>query len=257
LPDGAFASAPLDKEVKVDMQNDNTLILGKAARHNRVLAGLPDATLTTLLAQADLTNLEHDRVLYRLDATIPAIYFPIRGTVALLVGAHDSITVEVATVGNDGVVGVTAVMGITRAPEQAVVQMAGEAIAITARRFHEVLACDEQFSLAMRRYLYLFLRQVMQSAVCNRLHTAEERCARWLLMAHDRAGTDDFPLTQRFIAEMMGTRRANVNVALSLFRRAGAIDYSYRRISILDRKQLESFSCPCYRVLRAAEIAVS
>jgi CRP-like cAMP-binding protein len=240
------------------MQHDkDSLLLGRAARQNRVLKGLPDPSLGRLLDQASLIELERDRVLYRLDRTIPSLYFPTRGVVALLVGTQDRNTVEAATVGHEGVVGVTAVLGITVAPERAVVQVPGQAITISTQRFHQVLDCDAQFSLAMRRYLYLFLRQLMQSAACNRLHSAEERCARWLLMAHDRAGTDEFPLTQHFIAQMMGTRRANVNVALSLFRRAGAVDYSYRHITILDRKQLESFCCPCYQILRNAEKAVS
>ncbi len=243
--------------MEVGLQHDNDpVLLETAARQNRLLNGLPDASRRQLLQQASLIDLERDRVLYRSERTIQAIYFPVSGTVALLVGAQDGAAIEVATVGNEGVVGVTAVIGITRAPERAVVQFPGRAVAITAHRFHESLGCDEQFSLAMRRYLYLFLREVMQSAACNRLHTVEERCARWLLIAHDRAGTDDFPLTQNFIAEMLGTRRANINLALAAFRRAGAIDYSYRRIVVLDRKQLESFACPCYRILHAVEIAL-
>jgi CRP-like cAMP-binding protein len=253
-----FCLRAVDEGVDIDMQDNNErVLLEKAARHNRVLDGLPDTSLRTLLAHAGLIDVGHDRVLYRQDRTIPALYFPTRGTVSLLVGAPEGAAVEVATVGNEGVVGITAVIGIALAPERAVVQVPGQAIRISKQRFHEVLDCDEQFSLAMRRYLYLFLRQVMQSAACNRSHTAEGRCARWLLMAHDRSGTDDFPLTQHFIADMMGTRRANVNEALGSFRRSGAIDYRYRRITILDRKRLESFSCPCYQVLRAAEKAVS
>lgn len=243
--------------MEVGLQHDNDpVLLETAARHNHVLDRLPDASRRRLLQQASLIDLERDRVLYRPERTIPAIYFPATGTVALLVGAQDGATIEVARVGNEGVVGVTAVIGITRAPGRAVVQFPGRAVAVTARHFHDSLDCDEQFSQAMRRYLYLFLREVMQSAACNRLHTVEERCARWLLIAHDRAGTDEFPLTQSFIAEMLGTRRANVNLALAVFRRAGAIDYSYRRITISDRKQLESFACPCYRILRAVEIAL-
>jgi len=238
------------------MHHDNPALLERTSRQNRVLNGLPEASRHLLLQHASLIELERDRVLYRSDGNISTIYFPTQGTVALLVGAQDGAPIEVAAVGNEGVVGITAVIGITRAPERAVVQFPGQALVVTARRFHEVLGCDEQFSLAMRRYLYLFLKEVMQSAACNRLHSVEERCARWLLIAHDRAGTDEFPLTQRFIAEMLGTRRANVNLALAAFGHAGAIDYSYRRITILDRKQLESFACPCYRILRAAEIAL-
>ena len=104
----------------------------------------------------------------------------------------------------------------------------------------------------MHRHLYTLTRQILHGAACNRLHSMEERCARWLLMAHDRAGTDQFALTQDILAEMLGTRRANVNLALAMFRRAGAVQYVYRRITVIDRNLLESFSCSCYGLIRQA-----
>jgi len=160
--------------------------------------------------------------------------------------------VEVASVGNEGVAGIDVALGVPRALGQTIIQVAGEGIVMGAKRFLELLRRRPRFSLLIHRYVYAFVRQIMQAGACNRLHTAEERCARWLLMTHDRAGSDDFALTQDFLAVMMGTRRARVNLALAMFRRAGAIKYGYRRISVVDRKQLESFSCGCYDVIRNA-----
>jgi len=98
----------------------------------------------------------------------------------------------------------------------------------------------------VNRYMYAFFKQLAQNGACNRFHTAEERCAKWLLLTHDRAGTDTFTLTQKFLGDMMGTRRANVNLALAQLREAGAIAYRYRNITVTNRPELESFSCPCY-----------
>jgi CRP-like cAMP-binding protein len=197
--------------------------LVRAARCNRVLNALPDRALHTILSTATLAKLEFGRILYRHDKSLPAVYFPVSGIVSILVGDSEDSDVELATVGNEGVVGITAALGVARAAGRAVVQVPGQAILVNTKSFQDALRKEEQLSLLVQRYVYLFLRQVMQSGACNRLHTAEERCARWLLMAHDRAGVDQFPITQGFIAEMMGARRAEVNLALALFRRAAPL----------------------------------
>lgn len=179
------------------------------------------------------------------------VYFPAGGVVSVLAGTPDG-DVEVASVGNEGVAGVNAAMGVTQSLGQTVIQVAGDAVVMGAKQFQKLLKDGREFTTLVHRYCYAFVRQIMQGCACNRLHSAEERCARWLLMTHDRAGADEFSLTQEFLAQMMGTRRASVNLALALFRRAGAIQYVYRRIRVLDRKQLESFACPCYGIIRKA-----
>lgn len=231
---------------------DHTSLLA-AAKLNRLLRAIPDAVLRRVLSRASLAKLEQGRRLYRQDARIRTVYFPTEGVVSVLVGTRDNKPVELATVGNEGLVGTPVAIGVPFAPGHAVVQVPGTAIVVQTHNFEEALHREDALRDVVQRYSYLFLRQVMQSGACNRLHSMEERCARWLLMAHDRAGTDQFPLTQHFIAEMLGTRRANVNVALALLRRAGAIEHTYRRITILDRRELESFSCPCYELLRSVE----
>jgi CRP-like cAMP-binding protein len=230
--------------------------LASTARHNRILGALPDRTLNAILSTATVHRLEFGRILYRQNKSIPTVYFPITGVISILVGDSEGADVELATVGNEGAVGITAALGVSRAPGRAVVQVPGQAILLSRKQFQDALRTEEELSQSTQRYIYLFIRQVMQSGACNRLHTAVERCARWLLMAHDRAGTDEFRITQGFIAEMMGARRAEVNLALAQFRQAGAVDFKYRNIRILDRRHLETFSCKCYELLREEEQAV-
>jgi CRP-like cAMP-binding protein len=230
--------------------SENALV--RAARFNHLLNALNERDLHAALAGASVTSLEHGRRLYREGGPVGSVYFPTNGVVSILAGTADSGDVEVATVGNEGVAGIDVMLGVPRALGRTITQVAGQGIAMGAKRFLELLRRRPQFSLLIHRYVYAFVRQMMQAGACNRLHTAEERCARWLLMTHDRAGRDDFGLTQDFLAQMMGTRRARVNLALAEFRRAGAIQYVYRRIQVVDRKILESFSCRCYDLIRSA-----
>lgn len=223
----------------------------KAAKHNRLLSALSDEDLNSALGNCELTKLAEGRRLYRDGGAVDSVYFPTGGVVSVLAGTPEG-DVEVASVGNEGVTGVNAVMDIPQSLGRTVIQVAGEAIVMGAKEFQKLLAEGRRFSVLVHRYCYAFVRQIMQGCACNRLHTAEERCARWLLMTHDRAGKDEFALTQHFLAQMMGTRRASVNLALALFRRAGAIQYVYRSIRVVDRKQLESFACPCYDIIRKA-----
>lgn len=191
-------------------------------------------------------------MLYREEARVNSVYFPVTAVISLLAGAKDVPGVEIATIGNEGVVGASAVLGVARAFGRTVVQVPGEAISVSARDATRLLCDQRDVSTLIRRYLYAFLREVGQAGACNRLHSAEERCARWLLMTQDRAGTDHFAVTHDFLAAMMGSRRPTVSLALSMLRRAGAIEYRYRTLTVVDRGQLESFSCPCYGIIRKA-----
>jgi CRP-like cAMP-binding protein len=214
-----------------------------------LLGALPEEDLDNTLKNCEIAKLEEGRRLYREGGPVDSVYFPTGGVVSVLAGTDDG-DVEVASIGNEGVAGVNAAMGVPQALGRTVIQVAGDGIVMGTKQFQKLLKEGRQLSTLVHRYCYAFVRQIMQGCACNRLHNPEERCARWLLMTHDRAGTDQFTLTQNFLAQMMGTRRASVNLALALFRRAGAIQYVYRRIEVLDRKQLESFACPCYGIIR-------
>jgi CRP-like cAMP-binding protein len=217
-----------------------------------LLNALPDRDLRFLLAGANISNLHHGHRLYREGGPVRSLYFPSHGAISILAGTSDRGDIEVATVGNEGAAGIDIMLGVSRALGRTIIQISGEGVVIAASQFLELMRRRAQFSLLIHRYVYAFVRQMMQAGACNRLHTAEERCARWLLMTHDRAGNDRFVMTQHSLAVMMGTRRARVNMALALFRRVGAIQYTYRSIVVADRKQLESFACPCYNLIRGA-----
>jgi len=226
--------------------------LDAAARRNRLLGQLPEQELNTILAGASLVELQQPRVLYRDFARVPAVYFPVTAVVSLVVGAEEVSGVEIATIGNEGVAGAGAVLGVPLSFGRTLVQVSGQAVAVGARDATRLLCEQPSVSNLIRRYLYAFIREIAQAGACNRLHTVEERCARLLLLTHDRAGTDQFALTQEFLAAMMGSQRATVNLALAVLRNAGAIQYGYRTLKVLDRGELESFSCPCYSLIRKA-----
>jgi CRP-like cAMP-binding protein len=219
------------------------------ARRNCILRELPRHDRTAVLANASLVRLPLGRELYREDAAVGTVYFPLDCVISILIAEGDS-DVEVATIGNEGLAGAAAVAGVPRALGKTIVQVPGAAIVISVPQAERLMRQLPNFALLVQRFLFAFLRLVAQASVCYRLHSVEERCARWLLLSRDRAGKDQFQITQDFLATMVGARRASVNLTLAAFRRAGAIEYSYRRLRVLQRDQLESFSCPCYRIIR-------
>ena len=156
---------------------------------------------------------------------------------------------EMATIGNEGVVGASEVLQTQGAIGMNLVQVPGVALEINAYRFLEIAHARPRVHSLMQQHLYALLRQILYGAACNRLHSMEERCARWLLMTHDRAGQDTFPLTQEFLSHMLGVRRASVNVVTGMFKKAGFIAYVRGKLTILDRPGLESVACDCYKAI--------
>jgi CRP-like cAMP-binding protein len=131
------------------------------------------------------------------------------------------------------------------------IQIDGEAVALPASVIREAVRGKKPLGWFVQRYTQAFLSQIAQSAACNQLHPIDRRCARWLLMSHDRVPGDEFPVTQEFLAQMLGVRRATVTSAASILQRAGFVRYHRGRVRIVDREGLESASCECYRVMRA------
>jgi len=164
----------------------------------------------------------------------------------------DGSTVEVATIGNEGVVGLAAYLGDGSSPMETFVQIPGEAVRLDAGAFrHEIRGAGGALRDEIGRYAQALLTQVGQSAACNRVHAIDERCARWLLMSHDRVVGDQIRLTQEFLAEMLGVRRAGVSHAAGLLKRRKLIEYRRGLIYVLDRKGLEKAACECYALIRA------
>lgn len=160
----------------------------------------------------------------------------------------ENVTIEVGVIGKDGMVGIPILLGDEIAFEEAIVQMAGDGMRMSTRALRaELKGGQSPFQVPLLSFTRRLMKQVTQTAACNRLHTIEQRLSRWMLICRDRMETDELPLTQEFISNMLGTRREGVSNAAAILQRAGFIRYSRGHISILDREGLEGFSCECYR----------
>jgi CRP-like cAMP-binding protein len=163
----------------------------------------------------------------------------------------DGKIVEVGLVGNDGISGMAALMGEETSPERAIVQIADGGVRAKLSIVKEEFGRGGELQKLLLNYARQLMRQVAQTAACNASHTAEERLSRWLLMCLDRVDGNELKLTQEFIAEMLGTRRATVSVAAMVLQSDGLIQYNRGHIKIIDREGLEEFTCECYQAARA------
>jgi CRP-like cAMP-binding protein len=181
---------------------------------------------------------------------IEHIDFPLEGVVSIVVTTKEGDIAEVGTVGNEGMAGIPVLLGAKTSPYDAFYQVPGESMRVSAPAFAEELVRHGHFEEILRRYAQGFLYQVAQSAACNRLHPVEQRLCRWILLSHDRTGSDTVALTQEFLALMLGVRRASVSVVAGMLQKAGFIRYNRGVIEVLDRGGLEECSCECYGVVR-------
>jgi CRP-like cAMP-binding protein len=224
--------------------------LQQAAVRNRLLAALPPDDFAALAPALRPVDLDFKQVLHRPDRPIEAAYFVEAGMVSMLAPLEEGQTVEVGIVGREGVVGLPLVLGAESATTEALVQMQGAALRVPAPELRAAFARGAALRAVLLRYAQAHHAQVAQTAACNGQHAVAERFARWLLMAHDRAGGDEFPMTHEFAAMMLGVRRAGVSVAAGTLQKAGVVDYGYGRVAVLDRAGLEAASCECYGTVR-------
>ncbi len=227
---------------------------GPALQQNRLLAVLethaPDdaAWLWDNLTPVDFALGE---LLARPSVPFTAVYFPTTAVASVISRMKDGGAAEVGTVGNEGAVGVSILLDASPSPNETVVQIPGAALMIGARIMREGLRDRTALRKLLHRYVHEYLTQVAQTAACNRLHGIEQRCARWLLMTHDRVGeAEQFPLTQSYLAIMLGVRRAGVTVAAGALQTAGLITYHRGGIRVIDRVGLEAAACECYGLVR-------
>lgn len=179
------------------------------------------------------------------------VHFPVTAVFSTISRMRDGAAVEVGTIGNEGMAGVAALLGVETSVNETLAQIPGISLRLPADRFVEELAARPVLRRLLHRYAEAYLTQVAQTAACNRVHGIEARCARWLLMTHDRVGeAARFLLTQEYLAIMLGVRRSSVSVAASALRDAGLIRYSRGAIRVLDRDGLEHAACECYGVVR-------
>lgn len=219
-----------------------------AKPENLILRSLPPALYERLLPYLERVELERGDVMYDFDAPIEFAYFPETLVSSLVHPLADNTAVESTTVGSEGVCGIALFLGGDRMAAQEFCQIGGEGLRMPAAVFRKE-SREGAFREVMERYTQALLTQIAMTAACNGAHTIEQRCARWLLHTHDRRRSDELPLTQKFLAHMLGVRRATVNEVLARFERAGIIDAGYARIHILGRDRLESVACECYKVI--------
>jgi CRP-like cAMP-binding protein len=179
------------------------------------------------------------------------VYFPLWGLISLMTPLKDGLAIETATIGNEGMVGVHSFLGGGATGNlQAMGQVPGEALKMGVDHFRIEMEGNAKLREVMLAYSQALLLQISQGVACNAVHSIPERCARWLLESHDRAGSDQFLLTHEFLSDMLGVRRPSVTVAARTLQKAGVIDYQRGRISVLDRPGLEEASCECYQVIK-------
>ena len=227
---------------------------GPSLQQNRLLVALelraPDdaAWLYDNLTPVDLALGE---VLAPAGVPFTAVYFPTSAVASVISRMKDGSAAEVGTVGNEGAVGVSVLLDASPSPYETVAQIPGTALVVDAGIMLEGMRDRVALRQLMHRYVHEYLTQVAQTAACNRLHGIEQRCARWLLMTHDRvAEAEQFPLTQAYLAIMLGVRRAGVTVAAGALQEAGLITYHRGGIRVVDRAGLEDAACECYGLVR-------
>jgi CRP-like cAMP-binding protein len=217
---------------------------------NHLLDALPAAKSQRLARSLTPIFLPIKTVLFEPGRTIESVYFPLYGVVSLVTPLGDGTTVEVATVGNEGVVGVPLTPSGSLAV-RAISQVAGWVIRMDAAHFLDELDRHGPLRELVNDYLQALFGQISQAAACNRLHSHEERLSRWLLMSHDRAGRDDFDITHAFLGQLLGSRPVTVTLSAGILEAGGLIRYHHGQVTIVDRAGLESVACECYGVIRS------
>jgi CRP-like cAMP-binding protein len=214
--------------------------------NNNLLMHLPGKELTRVLQHCELVELVFAEVLCEPEQPYKHVYFPLTSFISLMeiVDAHPPL--EMSLIGNEGMLGVTMVLGIQEIPLRAVVQGPGTAWKIPVQQFRRALRENSSLLRTLNRYLYVTIAQLSQTAACTHFHEVEARLARWLLMTHDRAHADHFHLTHQYLANMLGVQRSAVTIAAGVLQQREFISYTRGEISILNRKGLEGVSCECY-----------
>ncbi|MEH1890645.1 MAG: Crp/Fnr family transcriptional regulator [Nostoc sp.] len=218
---------------------------------NQLIAALPAKEYSRLVAYMEVVPLEIKQHLYLPNQPIEYVYFLNYGVASMLTVLTDGSAIEVATVGNEGMVGLPVFLGADRIPGECFIQVPGYGLRMRVDAFKTHVTASSPLHDLLQRYTQALFNQIAQSAACNRLHSIEERLCRWLLMTADRVETGTFPLTQEFLSKMLGVNRSSVSLTASILQRAGLIEYVRGQMTILDRSGLEATTCECYQVVRA------
>lgn len=222
----------------------------RARQSNRLLGALSARDFAVLEPHLQAVALPRGKVLFEPGDDVVTTYFPGRRTmVSLLVVTRDGREVEAATVGREGAVGGIVSEGHKPAFGRAVVQVGGEGYAIPTSHLEAAKTGSPRFGDLFARYADTLIAQMMQSIACNALHSSEERCVRWLLATHDRAGGAVIQLTHQSLADMLGVQRTTVTAVTSALQERGLIRTHRGRVEVVDRGGLERAACECYRAV--------
>lgn len=218
---------------------------------NRILAALPPEELERIQPSLELIELPLRKVLIDPNRPIEHVYFVEEGVVSILGVMQDGTAVETATIGQEGMVGLPVFLGAESMAAQAFTQVSGSGYRMPSEALLQELGNGGALPRLLGRFTQALITLTAQNSACNRVHSAEQRCARWLLLTADRAGRDVIDLTHLFLSQMLGVRRATVTEIAGGLQARGLIDYSRGRIAIVDRAGLEETSCECYRVIQS------
>jgi CRP-like cAMP-binding protein len=235
------------KEYKAVLESTNEV---NPFESNKLLGVLPAEERERLQPHLKTVALELKEILHEPDAAIEYVYFPIDCVASTLATMEDGRMVEVGTVGNEGMTGLPVFLGTESVPLVSICQIAGNAARMTSDALRSKVRPGDRLHSLLGRFTEATFVFAAQSSACNRLHSIEQRCSRWILHTNERVGKDEFVLTQEFLSQMLGVRRASVGEVAGIFQGKGLISYSRGRIRILDRLGLEAVTCECYGVIR-------
>lgn len=220
-------------------------------RENELLAALPTLDFERLSARLEPVVFPLFEILYDFDDEVTHLYFPSRNTVlSTLCRTDEDVNVEVALCGNEGVVGFGGIFGVTLSPFQNLVQVPGTGSRLTIEDTKREFSLGGAFQELLLKFINSLLLQTSQTALCNRIHSDQERLARWLLLSDDRIESNQLPLPRELLAKMLGRNKAGVSIAASTLESAGLIRYNGAELEILDRERLESATCSCYWIVK-------
>ena len=217
---------------------------------NRALLSLPPASLSHIRGALEPVTLRRAQVIAHPDRSLKEVYFLNRGMVSVVKTMADGRMVEISAIGIEGMTSAITFLGFDNIVLEDIVQIPGSAFRMTRDAAMQVMEKDKAFHEMVRRQARFALAQLAQTAACNRLHHLEERSCRWLLIAHDNALSDTFPLTHEFLAMMLGSRRSGLSITLSALKKAGLIEYKRGHITVTNRAGLKDAACECYEAMR-------
>jgi CRP-like cAMP-binding protein len=221
---------------------------GKAITNNLLLS-LPEHEFDQVRAALEFLDLPDHLNLHQPGQDVQYAYFPNRGMISLVVVTEDGRTVEVGVVGREGFSGAALAVGLRTSSVREVVQIAGDGFRIGASAVEKLMRSAPELRMTMGRYAVILGMQISQTAACNRLHSIEQRLARWLLVTRDRVDSGLLPITHDFLATMLGTDRPTVSLAASTMQKKGILEYKRGAVKILDRPRLQASACECYQVI--------